>query len=121
MIAINSVPNETPEEEVDLGIEFSFSTGLPGFEEFHQYHLMTDPTYSPPFELLVADDDPEIGFYLVDPILIARDYDPHIPAAALAELELEANEEPDIRVIMTIGVDGPSTTANLAAPILLNF
>jgi flagellar assembly factor FliW len=105
---------------VDPGREIFFPKGLPGFTHLHQFRLMTDPAYSPPFELLVSDEDSDVGFYLVDPTMIVRDYAPHLPSAEMIEVEAESDEDFLVRAVVTIGSDAATTTANLAAPLLLN-
>lgn len=121
MIAL--VPHsDTSEPEKDPGREIYFAKGLPGFAHLHQFRLMTDPSYSPPFELLVSDDDPDVGFYLVEPTLITRDYDPQLPQAELTDVQATSDSDQlVVRAVVTLGSDAESTTANLAAPIILNL
>lgn len=109
-----------PEEDPDPGQTFVFPSGLPGFPELRRFRLVTDPEFSPPFELLQSDEDPSTGFYLIDPTLIDPDYDPEIPDHDAQALGVRSGDDVQLRAIVTVGSTAASTTANLAAPVVLN-
>ena len=84
-------------------------------------HLVTDPAYSPPFELLTSEDDPNVGFYLIDPALIDATYAPQISEADQAQIGARPEDELCLRVIVTVSQVPEDTTINLAAPLVLNL
>lgn len=110
-----------PEEEPDPGQTLVFPGGLPGFPELRRFRLLTDPEFSPPFELLASDDEPSIGFYLIDPLMLEPGYDPEIPESDERVLLIRPGDDMQLRAIVTVGQEPSSTTANLAAPIVLNL
>ena len=98
-----------------------FPAGIPGFPALRRFRLISDPEFNPPFELLASDEEPNVGFYLVDPTLVDEDYRPDVPDADLQALLLRPNDELCLRAIVSVGEDATSTTANLAAPVVLNL
>jgi flagellar assembly factor FliW len=109
--------DELPSRSRDV----TFPRGLPGFAHLRQFRLVIDPDYSPPFEFLESVEDPDVGFFLIDPTLLVADYSPEIPAVEIQDLRTEDEDAIEVRAIVTIGQDADSTTANLAAPVLMNF
>ena len=112
---------QVPDVEDDPSRDILFPKGLPGFGHLHRFHLMIDPSYSPPFEFLLSDEESDVGFYLVDPALIRRDYAPEISEADLHEVQPGSEDPLVLRAIVTLGSDVAGTTVNLAAPLVLNF
>ena len=104
-----------------MGRPVVFPSGLPGFPQLRRFRLVTDPSFSPPFELLASDEDEAVGFYLIDPVLIDPGYAPQVPETDRAQIEAALADEVRLRAIVTVGRDAEHTTANLAAPLLLNL
>jgi flagellar assembly factor FliW len=101
--------------------EIVFPNGLPGFKHLHRFKLLTDAAYYPPFELLESTDERSIGFYVVDPHLIDPAYDPDVPEADAQVLLIRDTDEVLLRAIITVGREPSQTTANLAAPVIINL
>lgn len=116
-----SLPSEQEEDNPAPGRPVFFPSGLPGFPHLRRFRLMVHPTYTPPFELLASEEDAAIGFYLIDPILIEPNYTPKISPADQKEVAARRNDKLCLRAIVTVGEDARNTTANLAAPLVLNL
>lgn len=90
---------------------FTFEEGLLGFEEYKKYVLISDEI-TEPFKWLIALEEPEIGFPIVNPWHIDIEYNPG----------KKYNYEVVVpMVIVTIGCGVSEMTANMKAPLLLNI
>ncbi|MFZ5765861.1 MAG: flagellar assembly protein FliW [Thermodesulfobacteriota bacterium] len=91
-----------------------------GFPESHRFILRSHSQKSP-FMWLQSLDNPDLAFVVIDAALLDFDYKPTIPRQIVSELELAADDERDILLILTIPKDNPrAMTANLLGPVILN-
>lgn len=120
-MAISELPWATEGRTETAARTFVFPSGLPGFEHLRRFKLSTDPGITPPFQMLTAEEEPSIGFYLVDPVLIEPNYEISIPEADEQALAVREGDELITLVIVTIGPDPSTTTVNLLAPVILNL
>jgi flagellar assembly factor FliW len=65
-------------------------------------------------------DDPALRFLVVPPARFFPDYAPEVADDVLADLEIESAEDVLLLVVLNAGTSLASTTANLAAPVLVN-
>jgi flagellar assembly factor FliW len=63
---------------------------------------------------------PAVRFLVAVPTAFFPDYSFELDGGACAELELTEAEEAVVLVLLTIGDDSTSTTANLLAPVVIN-
>ena len=96
----------------------TFPNGLFGFEEYHRYALI-DAEYEP-FFWLQSLDERELAFILVDPFLIAKDYELDVDDKTLAEIELDSPADVVVFAIVTVPASGGPVTANLQGPLVIN-
>ncbi len=91
-----------------------------GFEEYSKYELReieeNDNLY-----LLQSLDKEEIGFIVLDPFTIYKDYEFIINENDKNILKLKSFEETLVLNIVTVGKDVENTTVNLKAPIIINI
>lgn len=93
--------------------------GLTGFPESVRYALVEVPE-APPLFLLKSLDQPGLEFVVAPPMLFFPDYAPEIDEASAERLELVDANDALLLVVLTIGADAASTTANLLAPIVIH-
>ena len=106
---------EVPEDDV-----LFFSFGVMGFPEVKRYVLL-DHNGNTPVKWLQAVDRPELAFPLVAATDLLGDYHITVSPDDLASLGMEATQEIQAFVILTIPNGAPErSTANLKAPILMN-
>lgn len=98
---------------------------LPGFPDLRQFALVQlDSTGG-------ADDtgvlcalrsleDPDLRFLVLPPSAFFPDYAPVVDDATVAELEITSADDVLVLVVLNAGDSLGSTTANLAAPVLVN-
>ena len=104
--------------EPDL-LELTVVGGFAGFSGGERYALVEVSSASPLFRLCSLDM-PGVDFLVVPPAVFFPDYAPEIDDASAARLELTDAEDALLLVVLTVGQDAGSATANLMAPIVIN-
>src|SRR5438477_5943667 len=92
--------------------------GLLGFEHLKDYLLVANPGEEPFMWLQVKGDGP-LAFVVVNPFLIASDYQPDLPQADVEFLEIQDPEDAMLFNIVTLHPAGRATV-NLKGPIVIN-
>jgi flagellar assembly factor FliW len=98
---------------------FNFEHGIPGFLDEKQFVLL--PLEDTPFVILQSVKTPALGFVMIDPFIYFKDYDFEIDEQSVVQLQLSSDKEVAIYVILTVADPFDNTTANLQAPIVLNY
>ncbi len=99
----------------DLEVEphhiFYFKNGMLGFDDLHEYVLISEES-TLPFRWLISLDEPEIGFPLLSPWHIDVYYDPG------KDYDLNSNA---VFVVITLEDENGDMTANMKAPVIFNI
>jgi len=98
----------------------SFPQGLPGFIHLKSYLLIRNED-TEPFVWLLSADNPQVSFFMVNPLLFCNDYNPNITKRDLTELSIENPQSLLMYSIVTLHSDISQATANLSGPILINL
>jgi len=126
-----SVDGEPGGAEVDDGLpELVFVRAMAGFAELTRFALVrltddpdpadeADPSDCVIFELRSLQD-PDVRFVVAAPTAYFPDYAFELDEGAVAELGLESSDDALVLVVLTVGADAASTTANLLAPVVVN-
>ena len=104
--------------EPDL-LELTVVGGLAGCSAGERYALVEVSPTSPLFRLCSLDA-PGLDFLVVPPAVFFPDYAPEIDDASAARLELTDAQDALLLLVLTVGDDAGSATANLMAPIVIN-
>ncbi|WP_128103749.1 flagellar assembly protein FliW [Paenibacillus sp. DCT19] len=104
------------EIEVQEEVIYSFSKGLPGFDDEHQFALI--PWEDTPFVYLQSLQQSELSFLLVNPFLFSHGYSFELPEADREELEIR--DQVEVYSMVTIHTQVNRSTMNLLAPVVLN-
>jgi len=104
---------------IDRTSVLNFTQGIPGFERFKQYGLV-EVEEEIPFMRLLSLEEPQLGFVIVDPMLVWPDYDPSIGQEDLESLGISRPEQLAIFCIVTLSQVPEEVTANLKGPIYIN-
>ena len=107
------------EIEFDEESSYKFPEGLPGFEKFTRFAIVTVERYIP-FQWLQSLDEPNLSFLIIRPSIFYPEYAPKISHFELSAINLRRIEDADIYSITTIGDEPEAVTANLRAPLLFN-
>ncbi len=97
-----------------------FPGGLPGFPAEHAFAFLP---YQPdsPFAFLQSATDPDLSFIITDPFPFFKDYSFKLEDSIIAELGLADDNPPKIVNIVRIPEKTEEMTANLLAPIIINW
>lgn len=107
----------------DLDIDekniIKFPNGLPGFPEEQNFILLPCQENSP-FSFLQSTREANLAFLVVDPFVFFTDYEFKIEDELVQELNLSANNPPQVFNIVTVPDCTEKMTANLLAPVVIN-
>jgi len=104
-------------EEKDI---FSFSHGIPGFENVRRFILIDSDEPDSPFKWLQGVDEPKPAFVIVDPFVIKKDYEVNLDDEVLKELQIKDASAVMIFCIVVVPEDIKKMTVNLQAPLIIN-
>lgn len=92
---------------------------MPGFPDQRRFTLVR---LDPAGDLcsMTSLDEPGLRFLVVPPARFFPDYAPEVEDDVLAELGIESDQDALLLVVLNAGDSLASTTANLAAPVLVN-
>lgn len=105
---------------IDKDEIITFKNGLPGFEDMHEFVLLSNDPPDQPLLWLQSVEEAELAFVLIKPKTFRPDYNPSFPEAELSELKLEEDREALVLAITVIPEDVKKMTANLRAPLVIN-
>ena len=92
---------------------------MPGFPEHRRFALVQlddDGVLCS----LASLDEPDLRFLVVPPARFFPDYAPEVDDEVVTELDIASADDVLLLVVLTAGESLASTTANLAAPVLVN-
>ena len=98
----------------------TFNEGLVGFPGCKRFVVMENESLSP-FRVLQCVDRRDVGFLVLDPRILVRSYNRSVPEEAWKTLGLTVASDRLALVIAIIGSVPEESTANLQAPLLVNY
>lgn len=104
----------------DAVIPLDLVAPMPGFAEAAGWQLSNWGEVDSPFKLLSAEGDQAPAFVVVEPGLFYPDLQIVLDETTVELLAIEAPEDVALLVILTLGEDLATTTANLLGPIVVN-
>ncbi|OGS70655.1 MAG: hypothetical protein A2Y96_02960 [Firmicutes bacterium RBG_13_65_8] len=106
---------EVPEQAI-----FNFPAGLPGFPSAHRFAFVRHQEYLP-FIWMVALDEPDLAFVVVEPAAFFPKYKPRLSPEDADALGLSSHVRAVLYCIVTVPRDPREATVNLRAPVTLNL
>jgi len=98
----------------------TFNEGLIGFANCKRFVIMESETLDP-FRILQCVDQRNVGFLVLDPRVIVQNYNQTIPEDAWRAVGVPEAFDRLALVISIIGTVPEESTANLQAPLLINY
>lgn len=95
-----------------------FPEGLFGFEEYKNYAIL-ESEY-PPFMWMQSLEEESLAFLIVDPFIVAPDYELDIDDKTLSKIEISSPAQVHVMVVVTIPPDNSPITVNLQGPLVIN-
>lgn len=96
-----------------------FPKGMIGFEKCRRFLIVNDEDYEP-FRWLIAVDEEEIGFPVLNPFLVTQNYDKELPHRLVKRL-LNHDQAIDMFCVVTLNGEGGKVTINLKSPIVIDY
>lgn len=96
-----------------------FEKGLPGFES-HKNFEINDIEENQKFKVVNSLDDKSVGFIVVSPFDIKKDYEIKLDADTINSLKIDKPEEVLLLNIVTLGKKLEDSTVNLKAPLVIS-
>jgi flagellar assembly factor FliW len=97
-----------------------FDEGLIGFSECKDFQLMESDNIAP-FRLLQSSQLKEVGFLVLEPSSVMKDYYSRIPVREWESIGLMPGDPHLAFVICVIGASPKASTGNFQAPLIINY
>lgn len=104
-------------QQVELGKLF-FEDGIPGFSHLQFFQLVQEE--ESPFYLIQSTEEPDIGFWVIDPFAFFPAYTFELSDMVKGSLRIEDQSQIAVFSIVTIRGNNQATV-NLKAPIVVNL
>ena len=110
------------EIEIDDNKIISFPSGIIGFPEMTDFALVYDEEKGKdtPIRWLQSLQETEFALPVMDPLLVAEDYNPEVEDDYLIPLGTMNTEDVLVLVTVTVPKDLTKMSVNLQAPIIIN-
>ena len=95
-------------------------SGMIGFPAIQRFALIPFADPEVPFLWWQCIDEPSLSFIVIDPALIAPEYEVAVPVEEFEDIELKAAADGSVYVIATVPEDPRDMTVNLMGPIVIN-
>ena len=96
-----------------------FPKGIIGFEKCRRFLIVHDEEYEP-FRWLIAVDENEIGFPVLNPFMVENEYDKELPHRLVKRL-INAEKPIEIFNVVTLNGEGGKVTINLKSPVIIDY
>ena len=100
---------------------FHFKTGLPGFDSEHSFLLIPFAESGGSMYSLQSTTTPALSFIMMDPFMLAPDYEPELSPADLRTFGVEQWQELSYGVLCSAKVPANESTVNLRCPIAIHL
>lgn len=99
----------------------TFSDGVPGFPDMHQFVILPYDEESP-FIILQSATEDYLAFLMTDPFLFFKEYEFEIDQENMDNLEVKDEKDIAVYTMVTVPVGKvKEMTANLVAPVVINI
>lgn len=96
-----------------------FEKGIPGFEN-HKNFEINDIEENQKFKVVNSLDDKSVGFIVVSPFDIKKDYEIKLDTDTINSLKIDKPEDVLLLNIVTLGKKLENSTVNLKAPLVMS-
>jgi flagellar assembly factor FliW len=99
---------------------YHFEKGIYGFEDYKEYIISNYGGEDSPFQIMEAKEEEGLGFILIPPALIYKDYEIDVDDSELKTLEVDTPEDILVLSIVTF-IDKNKISVNLKSPIIISI
>ena len=104
--------------ELDEVIKFEKS--IPGFEDIYNF-IIKDTEEESPFKILQSIDDINIGFVLISPFDVEKEYEIKLTDELIDRLNIKDSTDVVLYSLVTLNSKVENITVNLKDPIVINI
>ena len=110
------------EVDIDESKIITFANGIIGFPQLTQFALIHDEKrgVATPIRWMQSLQEPAFAMPVMDPLLVAKDYNPEVEDNHLIPLGKMTAEDTLVLVTVTVPKDLTQMSVNLQAPIIIN-
>lgn len=98
----------------------TFEKGILGFENLRKF-IIFDVEDNEIFSILHSIEDSEVGFVVVSPFFVKKNYELELDDNLIKRLKIQKNEDVMLLNTVTINSKVEDITTNLRAPIIINI
>src|SRR6056297_4041895 len=99
---------------------YYFEKGIYGFGDYKEYIIANYGGEDSPFQIMEAKKEKGVGFILMSPALIYKDYEIDVDDSELKSLDIEKPE--DVLVLSIVSfIDKNKISVNLKSPIIISL
>ncbi|WP_336782147.1 flagellar assembly protein FliW [Paenibacillus illinoisensis] len=109
--------NISEEQGIRIKEAYTFSKGIPGFEELKSFDLQK---HDEVFSLLSSVEKPAVAFVTINPFDFDLEYEFELSPENVDDLGVTEPGDVEVRCIVTLHDKIQNATANLLAPIVFN-
>ena len=97
----------------------TFEKGIPAFEEYKKF-ILFPVEGNDFFSVLHSLEDAGLGFIVVSPFKVMKEYEIELPQKSIEDLNIEAPEDVIVQCTITLSSKIEDITSNFQAPIVIN-
>lgn len=99
---------------------YYFEKGIYGFQDYKEYIIANYGGIDSPFQIMEAKEEKGVGFILISPALIYKDYEIEVDDSELKAMDIEKPE--DVLVLSIVSfIDKNKISVNLKSPIIISL
>lgn len=99
---------------------YYFEKGIYGFQDYKEYIIANYGGEDSPFQIMEATKEKGVGFILIPPALIYKEYEIDVEDSELKSLDIEKPE--DVLVLSIVSfIDKNKISVNLKSPIIISL
>lgn len=108
------------ELEINEAEIIRFSQGIPSFDEEQSFVLLPFSDNPGAFYILQSSQTPGLAFIVMDPFQFFPDYTAKLSDQTMETLDIEAESDVTLLVMLTLKDTWETSSANLRGPVVIN-
>ncbi|MDU4860340.1 MAG: flagellar assembly protein FliW [Terrisporobacter othiniensis] len=101
-------------------MQIFFEKGIPGLEKYREFEI-NQVESNEKFKQIISIEDSNIGFIVISPFEIKKDYELNLSDDVIKELQIDSPKDVLVLSLITLGKTLEKSTVNLKAPVIINI
>lgn len=115
-----SLSKTLKENDSSLKDIYTFKEGIYGFEQLKKFVFVNQGNKENIFRLMISIDKPEIGFIVVPPTFVYKNYEIEICDTELENIGVKSEHDLFVLCIVTLSKDNTRIFVNLKSPLVFS-